>query len=267
MGGLELDPYIEPVDWAGAVHRMCGLRCIKPLTGDCARRLQTAAISMFGVRVRDLRTDSESDNDVARVENLRELSSTGLMSCAEGRIKVARFCLSLNAEERNHQRKGHDQSRAARTSHGCCPPASRPTVYLWRERFEQAGVLGLLKDAPRPGRRKALPPDKIQAIVDATLHTTPPKATHWSVRTMAKAHGVSHAIVHRIGPRMDCSPIASRPSNGVAIPTSFRSCATSSACISIHRTKRWSFAWTRSPTCKPSIAPNRCCRCGTADAR
>jgi transposase len=75
---------------------------------------------------------------------------------------------------------------------------SRPTVYLWRERFEQAGVLGLMKDAPRPGRRKALTPDKIQAIVDATLHTTPPDATQWSVRTMARTQGVSRAIVHRI---------------------------------------------------------------------
>src|SRR3712207_4874703 len=62
---------------------------------------------------------------------------------------------------------------------------SRPTVYLWRDRFEQAGVIGLLKDAPRPGRRLALPPETIRAIVDATLHTTPADATHWSVRTMA----------------------------------------------------------------------------------
>ena len=28
---------------------------------------------------------------------------------------------------------------------------SRATVYLWRERFQQAGIVGLLKDAPRPG--------------------------------------------------------------------------------------------------------------------
>jgi transposase len=75
---------------------------------------------------------------------------------------------------------------------------SRPTVYLWRRRFEESGVVGLLKDAPRPGRRKALTADQIAAVVDATLHTTPPDATHWSVRTMAKAQGVSHAIVHRI---------------------------------------------------------------------
>ena len=75
---------------------------------------------------------------------------------------------------------------------------SRPTVYLWRQRFEQAGIAGLLKDAARPGRRKAVSPEKVQAIVDATLHTTPPDATHWSVRTMAKAQGVSPGIVHRI---------------------------------------------------------------------
>lgn len=75
---------------------------------------------------------------------------------------------------------------------------SRPTVYLWRDRFQQAGVLGLVKDAPRPGRRPALPPPRIAAVVDATLHTTPPDATQWSVRTMAKAQGLSHAVVHRI---------------------------------------------------------------------
>ncbi|MCX6829363.1 MAG: helix-turn-helix domain-containing protein, partial [candidate division Zixibacteria bacterium] len=33
---------------------------------------------------------------------------------------------------------------------------SRPTVLLWRDRFEQGGVNGLLRDAPRPGRKKAI---------------------------------------------------------------------------------------------------------------
>ena len=75
---------------------------------------------------------------------------------------------------------------------------SRPTVYLWRRRFQQVGVLGLMKDAPRPGRRPALTAQAIAAVVDATLQTTPPDATHWSVRTMAKAQGLSHAVVHRI---------------------------------------------------------------------
>ena len=71
-------------------------------------------------------------------------------------------------------------------------------MYLWRDRFQQAGIVGLLKDAPRPGRRRAVSPDQVQAVVDATLHTTPPDATQWSVRTMAKAQGLSHPVVHRI---------------------------------------------------------------------
>ncbi len=51
---------------------------------------------------------------------------------------------------------------------------------------------------PRPGRRKRIADEKQAAIVEATLHTKPANATHWSVRTMARAQGVSRATVHRI---------------------------------------------------------------------
>ncbi len=75
---------------------------------------------------------------------------------------------------------------------------SRPTVLLWRGRFTSCGVAGILKDAPRPGRRKAVSPEVIQRVVEATMHTTPPHATHWSVRSMAKAQGLSRMTVQRI---------------------------------------------------------------------
>lgn len=75
---------------------------------------------------------------------------------------------------------------------------SRPTVQLWRERFLALRVAGLEKDAPRPGRLPRMPDRTVRAIVEATLHTTPPAATHWSTRTMADAHGVSEATVRRI---------------------------------------------------------------------
>ena len=75
---------------------------------------------------------------------------------------------------------------------------SRPTIILWRRRYAEAGIPGLLRDAPRPGRRRRLRAQKVQAIVEATLHTTPRAATHWSVRTMARAQGVSPKTVHRI---------------------------------------------------------------------
>jgi len=75
---------------------------------------------------------------------------------------------------------------------------SRPTILLWRQRYLDAGLAGVLKDAPRPGRKKMITPAKVDAIVNATLHTTPKDATQWSVRSMAKAQGVSSAMVHRI---------------------------------------------------------------------
>lgn len=75
---------------------------------------------------------------------------------------------------------------------------SRPTVQLWRERFLALRLSGLEKDAPRPGRKPKVPVRKIRAVVEATLHTTPPNATHWSTRLMARAQGLSQATVQRI---------------------------------------------------------------------
>ena len=75
---------------------------------------------------------------------------------------------------------------------------TRPTVLLWRRRYREAGVEGLLHDAPRPGRRRRISDKKVEAIVNATPQTTPPDATHWSVRTMARAQKVSPATVQRI---------------------------------------------------------------------
>ena len=57
---------------------------------------------------------------------------------------------------------------------------SRPTILLWRERYRQAGVDGLMKDAPRPGRRKKVSAQKVEAILATTLNTKPRDATHWS---------------------------------------------------------------------------------------
>ncbi len=75
---------------------------------------------------------------------------------------------------------------------------SRPTVLLWRSRFQARGAPGLLKEAPRPGRKKALSPAVVKRVVEATLHSTPRGATHWSTRTLAKAQGLSHMTVQRI---------------------------------------------------------------------
>jgi transposase len=83
---------------------------------------------------------------------------------------------------------------------------SRPTVQLWRQRFLALRVPGLEKDAPRPGRIPKISPRKIKAVIEATLHTTPPNATHWSTRTMAKAQNLSEATIRRIWKQHNLKP-------------------------------------------------------------
>lgn len=83
---------------------------------------------------------------------------------------------------------------------------SRPTVQLWRERFLALRMAGLEKDAPRPGRKPRISPQKVKAVVEATLHQTPENATHWSTRSMGQAQGLSEASVRRIWKRHNLKP-------------------------------------------------------------
>jgi transposase len=73
-----------------------------------------------------------------------------------------------------------------------------PTVLLWRRRYKEAGLSGILQDQLRCGRPKRVSAEKEAAIVEATMKTKPPNATHWSIRMMAKAQRVSRSTVHRI---------------------------------------------------------------------
>jgi transposase len=83
---------------------------------------------------------------------------------------------------------------------------SLPTVLLWRRRFESEGIGGLLEDRPRSGRPKQISVEKEQVIVEATIKTTPPDATHWSVRAMAAHQKVSAATVQRIWKKHKLQP-------------------------------------------------------------
>jgi len=72
------------------------------------------------------------------------------------------------------------------------------TVSLWRNRFSDLGIAGIMRDAPRPGRKPKISQKKVDDIVERTLQTKPKGATHWSTRALAKEVGVSRATVHRI---------------------------------------------------------------------
>lgn len=83
---------------------------------------------------------------------------------------------------------------------------SVPTVLLWRKRWEEAGIEGILRDKPRSGRPRQISEEAEAAIVEATRKTVPKDATHWSTRTMAAEQGVSPATVQRIWRRHRLQP-------------------------------------------------------------
>ena len=74
---------------------------------------------------------------------------------------------------------------------------SRATVRLWRHRFAERRLDGLL-DEPRPGAPRQIGDEKITEVVTKTLESLPEQATHWSRRSMAQATGLSASSVHRI---------------------------------------------------------------------
>ena len=72
------------------------------------------------------------------------------------------------------------------------------TVALWRDRFLESGIQGLLKDAPRPGRTPSIAETTIAEVIEKTTQSVPANATHWSRSTMAREMGISDSTVGRI---------------------------------------------------------------------
>ena len=74
---------------------------------------------------------------------------------------------------------------------------AKHTVGKWRERFARSRAGGLL-DEPRPGAPRRIGDEQVAALVDRTLSTVPDGATHWSLRSMARASGLSVSTVGRV---------------------------------------------------------------------
>jgi transposase len=75
---------------------------------------------------------------------------------------------------------------------------TRRTAGVWRRRFIEKRVAGILKDAPRAGRRRLISEDTIREIVRKTTQETPMAGTHWSTRSLAKVMGLSPSTIGRI---------------------------------------------------------------------
>ncbi len=137
-------------------------------------------------------------------------SPTAAMPLAEGQRDV------LEKLARSHTAKHRDVQRAralllaadgvANTRIGADLGVSPTTVSNWRERFATDGLKGIGVVREGRGRKPSIPPEKVQAIVHATLHEKPPGETHWSCRTMAEAQGVSAATVQRIWSARELKP-------------------------------------------------------------
>ena len=83
---------------------------------------------------------------------------------------------------------------------------SRPTVIATRTAFVHGGVDAIRQRQKRKRSRRVLTPELERKILDATLKTRPPDATHWSVRTMARHLGVTRTLLHGVWQRHDVQP-------------------------------------------------------------
>ena len=75
---------------------------------------------------------------------------------------------------------------------------NRKTVILWRGRVAQEGIDSLWEVAPGRGRKPTFGPQKIKAIVNATLQTKPKGMTQWSCRLMGRHQKVSKSTISNI---------------------------------------------------------------------
>jgi len=72
------------------------------------------------------------------------------------------------------------------------------TVKRWRTRFAERRLDGLMKDAPRGGRKPVAREKLAPAILTKTTQEKPKHATHWSTRTLAQELGTSRCMVQRV---------------------------------------------------------------------
>ena len=82
----------------------------------------------------------------------------------------------------------------------------RPAVWRWQQRFVEAGIEGLLRDATRKPGKAPLGEQTVRRIVTLTCAEPPGEATQWTGRAMARHTGVSLRSVQRIWAAHDLQP-------------------------------------------------------------
>ncbi len=74
---------------------------------------------------------------------------------------------------------------------------SEKTVARWRQRFQDARLLGIEKEAPRGRSGSSVSEQTVRNILEATYHGTPGPRV-WTTRSLASTLGLSPSTVHRV---------------------------------------------------------------------
>jgi transposase len=75
---------------------------------------------------------------------------------------------------------------------------NRKTVRLWKARFAADGLAGLWEIAPGRGRKPIYGPERVKAVLEATLQSKPKGQMQWSCRLMAAREGMSKSTVSNL---------------------------------------------------------------------
>ena len=132
--------------------------------------------------------------------------------------------------------------------------------------MRRKGLDGLY-DEPRPGAPRQIGDDAIAEVVRLTLEETPPDATHWSLRSMARASGHAPSTIHRIwrGLRLAAASLGDLQAVERSLLRGRRS-ATSSVCIWRRRIVPWFSVSTKRARSRPWTVPSPSCRCAPGQA-
>ena len=83
---------------------------------------------------------------------------------------------------------------------------TRRTAARWRLRYVAGGPDALTVDAPGRGRKPGRNPEVVAKIVEATAGGPPAGLGRWTVRSLARHLGVSHATVQRVWKERGITP-------------------------------------------------------------
>lgn len=80
-----------------------------------------------------------------------------------------------------------------------------PTISLWKRRYREAGVVGLISVHPGQPPKKLTPLFRAKVLAK-TQQAPPDGSTHWSLRKMAAVMGVSKDLIRQVWQEADLKP-------------------------------------------------------------